>query len=594
MEVLKRYEELNEKNKKLEQENKELSNTIASFNQEKEQILQKLKKVEQDTKNLKTRAKIAYDLLDTLQSEGVFMASTDFKPGKEGNEIVYINKRGVEILKKYGDMINKHFGYNIDWSKPVGISIHKFHKDPERIKDLLKALKPCEIIKNADIHMGDFVVESNRATIYDEDGNLLNYASVWRDISAQKQLDKTFYAVIPANARLYHSLSLLEAQNYRVDSRIQIFKQELEMIINAITEVNQSISDLANSVQDITNLQNKVNEYVKQGYQKLESTIDNIELSIKSIERVANMSNELRKSVGSINQVVEVIMDITEQTNLLSLNAAIEAARAGEIGRGFAVVADEVRKLAEKTSKSAISIKELIENIITETKSSIQETEEAKRVIAKNSEYAKELKDSFVDIDRAISELISLVSKESSAIEEQSMIMHNITANVNNLASSMENIESAVNESYNLVQESTTSAEKLFDFLKQVKPGVYVNTYRKVLDHAKFILNVIHMLEDKISFTVPDHTQCAFGKWYYDTNTRELIDKCRTFSPDIAHIYNEVESPHKEYHRIGMEVERLYRQGKKEEAFIKIGELINYSTNIINNISRLAESLKEC
>jgi hypothetical protein len=138
---------------------------------EKDVIAEKLNSLQQDLSTFKKKAKLGFDLLNALQSEGAFVVTPDFKPGKEGNELVYINKRGIEILKKEGDTINRTFGYNIDWSNPLGISIHKFHKDPERIKELLKTLKPGEVLKNTDIHMGNTVIESYRTAIYDDDGN---------------------------------------------------------------------------------------------------------------------------------------------------------------------------------------------------------------------------------------------------------------------------------------------------------------------------------------------------------------------------------------------------------------------------------------
>ncbi len=258
------------------------------------------------------------------------------------------------------------------------------------------------------------------------------------------------------------------------------------------------------------------------------------------------------------------------------------------------MVADEVRKLAEKTSKSAISIRELIEKIVEETKSSLQGTEEARKVIMKNSEYAEELKKSFEEMGQSFEELTSLVSKESNAIEEQSMVIRNVTSNTHNLLSGIENVEKIVVENYNIIQESTSQGEKVFELLKSIKPGIYSEIYQRVIDHAKFMQRVIHTVEGKDNFAVTDHTQCAFGKWYYNQDTKTFLDKCRTMAPDAIKSYNDVENPHREYHRIGMEIQRLQRENKHEEVYNKIVNLINYSPNIIQSISSLAESLKEC
>jgi|GEM_PF-466734 len=558
---------------------------------EKDALAEKLNSLQQELTNFKKKAKLGFDLLNALQSEGVFVVTPDFKPGKEGHELVYINKRGIEILKKEGDTMNRTFGYNIDWSNPLGISIHKFHKDPEHVKELLKALKPGEVLKNADIHMGNTIIESYRTAIYDDDGNLINYATVWKDATSDRMVDNMYYSTLPTLAKLCHAISLIEAYRYRVDTQVKNFEEDLGAVINAITEVNQSISDLTNAIHSIKEVETELSKNVEIGFKKLEETTKNIDLSVSAIENVSSSSERLRKSIASINQIVEVIMDITEQTNLLSLNAAIEAARAGEIGRGFAVVADEVRKLAEKTSKSAISIKDLIENIVEETKTSISKTEEAKKIIVKNKEYVEDLKQGFSNIKHSFEELSMLISKQSTATEEQSAVLHNITQNIRSLGDSLDKIKQTIEQQEPVIENAINLSENSFVSLKAVRPKYFGEIYQRAVDHGKFMLNVIKMVEDKISWSVPDHTQCAFGKWYYDPNTRSMVQKC---SSSASIIFEEVENPHKHYHQIGMEIEKLKRQGKRNELYEKIVELTDYSSTIVSKISSLAESMKSC
>ncbi|GAB6078338.1 methyl-accepting chemotaxis protein [Hydrogenobaculum acidophilum] len=597
-ELVKRYEDSTSKVKSLEHElstlREEKQNFIAKFEvleKEKDNLSLKLENLQKDLETFKAKAKLGFDLLEALQSEGVFVVTPEFKPGKEGNALVYINKRGIEILKKNGDIINKTFGYNIDWSNPLGISIHKFHKDPERIKELFKALKPGEVLKNTDIPMGSTIIESYRTAIYDDKGNVINYASVWKDATYERAVDTMFYSTIPTVVKLYHTLSLLETYRYRVDIQVGNFKEELEMIINSITEVNQGIAELSRAIHDIKMVGQQVANYVEEGLGKLNETAKNIDASIRAIDEVSKNSDKLRKSINSINQIVEVIMDITEQTNLLSLNAAIEAARAGEVGRGFAVVADEVRKLAEKTSKSAVNIRELIENIIEEAKESISKTENAKKTITDNSEYLKQLKDSFYSIKHSFDELSSLIEKQSVATEEQSTVMNSITTSVAALGDGISKIEETIEKSVPVISEAVNLSDTTFQSLKAIKPGMYTEIYQRAVDHAKFILNVMNMVEDKISWSVPDYTQCAFGKWYYSPESRTFVSRCST---NALMAFEEVENPHKHYHQIAMEIERLKRQGKKDELYNKFVEIIDYSTAIVDKIASLAESLKEC
>jgi methyl-accepting chemotaxis protein len=599
-------EELKLKVEALEKENEtyksELSSVKASLEdykerfdnilKEKDALQEKLSSLQQDLEAFRKKAKLGFELLDALQSEGVFVVTPEFKPGKEGNELVYINKKGIEILKKEGDSISKTFGYNIDWSNPLGMSIHKFHKDPEHVKELFKSLGHGEVLKNTDIHMGNTIMESYRTAIYDDDGNVINYASIWKNATYERSVDSALHNVMPTMSKLYHTLSLVETYRYRIDNKVKTFEEDLNSVINAVTEVNQSIADLSNAIRGIQEVEKELSNNVESGLKKLEDTTKNIELSVDAIEDVADSSEKLGKSIASISQIVEVIMEITEQTNMLSLNAAIEAARAGEVGRGFAVVADEVRKLAEKTAKSATNIKDLIGNILQETQTSISKTEEAKKVIIKNKDYIEDLKQGFFSIKNSFEELSMLIAKQSTATEEQSAVVNDITNNIQSFSEYLGEIKNTIGEQKPVVENAIKLSEDSIEHLRNIKPGAFSELYLRIVEHEKFMLNIVKMVEDELNFSVPDHTQCNFGRWYYDKNTKSMVQVCG--GPSANTIFTDIEDSHKKYHQIGMEIEKMKKQGKKEQLSDKIVELAEHSFDIIAKISSLAEVMKTC
>jgi len=156
----------------------------------------------------------------------------------------------------------------------------------------------------------------------------------------------------------------------------------------------------------------------------------NIDVLIASIDKVVCVTNNLESSTVSIDSILEVINSISEQTNLLALNAAIEAARAGEHGRGFAVVADEVRNLATKTKESTNEIQEMISQLQQEAKNSV----ELMRVIVTDANTTKEKAASANSALESIKESISVIqdmnNQIATAAEEQTHVAGEINMSV--------------------------------------------------------------------------------------------------------------------------------------------------------------------
>lgn len=150
-------------------------------NYEKE--IESLKK---ELKMAQEEAHIYKQIVENLSMEGVFLADRQFKEGREGNNIVYVNRIGKKIIHRASSEIKEVFGYDIDGTNIQGRSIHTFHKNPERVKELLKETKPGEIRKNADIPIGNIIIESNRTAITDLDGNVKYYLATWIDITSTK------------------------------------------------------------------------------------------------------------------------------------------------------------------------------------------------------------------------------------------------------------------------------------------------------------------------------------------------------------------------------------------------------------------------
>ena len=172
------------------------------------------------------------------------------------------------------------------------------------------------------------------------------------------------------------------------------------------------------------------------------------------VNKSAETVKELGKSSDQIGEIIGVIDDIADQTNLLALNAAIEAARAGEQGRGFAVVADEVRKLAERTTKATKEIAGMIKKIQADTTGAVQSMEEGTQEVERGIELADKAGMSLKEIVGVSQKVTDMVTQIAAASEEQSSASEQISKNV-------EGISKVTGETAQGTQQIARAAEDL-------------------------------------------------------------------------------------------------------------------------------------
>lgn len=219
---------------------------------------------------------------------------------------------------------------------------------------------------------------------------------------------------------------------------------------SAVEEVNATVVEVARNASNVANSANLAKEQVLKGHKIVTETKEMMEKIAEAVSQSANTIKALGESSEQIGQIIQVIDDIADQTNLLALNAAIEAARAGEHGRGFAVVADEVRKLAEKTVKATKEIAEMIETIQKETGGAVQSMNEGVEQVEIGKNKAEEAAAALDDIKNSVESVSFEVSQIARATDEQSKATEL-------MAQSIENISKVAAENSNLAKDSAQS-----------------------------------------------------------------------------------------------------------------------------------------
>ena len=224
----------------------------------------------------------------------------------------------------------------------------------------------------------------------------------------------------------------------------------VEQMTKTILETTKNSSIAAESAKN-------AGEIAKGGGQVVVETIEGMNRIAEVVSKSATMVQALGKSSDQIGEIVQVIDDIADQTNLLALNAAIEAARAGEQGRGFAVVADEVRKLAERTTKATKEIAAMIKQIQKDTGSAVESMVEGQEEVEKGKKLADKAGESLNEIIKGAEQVVDVITQVAAASEEQSSASEQISNNV-------EAISNVTHESASGIQQIARAAEDLNRF----------------------------------------------------------------------------------------------------------------------------------
>jgi methyl-accepting chemotaxis protein len=265
------------------------------------------------------------------------------------------------------------------------------------------------------------------------------------------------------------STTEMNASMGEMSKRADVMSGIGDEVLSFVAQLDSMIAELRSTSHATADLSKKVREDAEAGGRAVSRTVEGINLTQEMTEATARVIEELQSSVGQIGQILGVIEEVTNRTNLLALNAAIIAAQAGEQGQGFSVVADEIRELAERTRGSTKEIAGIIKAVQSGSRTAVTRMKEGVERVHENVLLAQEASSSLEKIVASASSSWEMATRISRSLEEQGQASRHLHEVTSRMSDHVGEITRATREQARGAQLLAEEAERVRDIAGQVK-----------------------------------------------------------------------------------------------------------------------------